>query len=60
MAPQAELLAGTLDLLILEPVSPGAQHGYGVLHGDVRYALRTFARNKGGRRRRRPGGARRR
>ncbi len=31
MAPQAELLRGTLDLLILKAVSLGAQHGYGVL-----------------------------
>jgi transcriptional regulator len=31
MAPQAELLPGTLDLLILKAVSLGAQHGYGVL-----------------------------
>ncbi|RPI23288.1 MAG: PadR family transcriptional regulator [Acidobacteria bacterium] len=29
--PQAELLPGTLDLLILKAVSLGAQHGYGVL-----------------------------
>jgi transcriptional regulator len=29
--PKAELLAGTLDLLILKAVSLGAQHGYGVL-----------------------------
>lgn len=31
MAPQADLLPGTLDLLILKAVSLGAQHGYGVL-----------------------------
>ncbi|PYR36512.1 MAG: PadR family transcriptional regulator [Acidobacteria bacterium] len=31
MAPQAELLPGTLDLLILKAVSLGAHHGYGVL-----------------------------
>ena len=31
MAPEAELLPGTLDLLILKAVSLGAQHGYGVL-----------------------------
>ena len=31
MAEQAELLPGTLDLLILKAVSLGAQHGYGVL-----------------------------
>ena len=31
MVPQAELLPGTLDLLILKAVSLGAQHGYGVL-----------------------------
>ena len=31
MAPQAELLPGTLDVLILKAVSLGAQHGYGVL-----------------------------
>jgi PadR family transcriptional regulator PadR len=31
MAPQAELLPGTLDLLILKAVSLGSQHGYGVL-----------------------------
>src|SRR5215210_2753200 len=29
--PQAELLPGTLDLLILKALSLGAQHGYGVL-----------------------------
>jgi PadR family transcriptional regulator, regulatory protein PadR len=29
--PQAELLPGTLDLLILKAVSLGLQHGYGVL-----------------------------
>jgi len=31
MANQAELLPGTLDLLILKDVSLGALHGYGVL-----------------------------
>ena len=31
MAGQAELLPGTLDLLILKAVSLGSQHGYGVL-----------------------------
>jgi PadR family transcriptional regulator, regulatory protein PadR len=31
MTPQAELLPGTLDVLILKAVSLGAQHGYGVL-----------------------------
>ncbi len=31
MAPQAELLHGTLDLLILKALSLGPQHGYGVL-----------------------------
>jgi PadR family transcriptional regulator, regulatory protein PadR len=31
MAAQAELLPGTLDVLILKAVSLGAQHGYGVL-----------------------------
>jgi len=31
MAPQAELLPGTLDLLILKALSLGPQHGYGVL-----------------------------
>jgi transcriptional regulator len=31
MAEQAELLPGTLDLLILKAVSLGPQHGYGVL-----------------------------
>ena len=31
MGKQAELLPGTLDLLILKAVSLGAQHGYGVL-----------------------------
>ena len=29
--PQADLLPGTLELLILKAVSLGAQHGYGVL-----------------------------
>jgi PadR family transcriptional regulator, regulatory protein PadR len=31
MANQAQLLPGTLDLLILKAVSLGPQHGYGVL-----------------------------
>ena len=31
MPPQADLLPGTLDVLILKAVSLGAQHGYGVL-----------------------------
>jgi PadR family transcriptional regulator PadR len=31
MDPTAELLPGTLDLLILKAVSLGPQHGYGVL-----------------------------
>jgi PadR family transcriptional regulator PadR len=31
MAPQADLLPGTLDLLILKAVSLGEHHGYGVL-----------------------------
>jgi PadR family transcriptional regulator len=31
MSPQAELLPGTLDLLILKAVSLGELHGYGVL-----------------------------
>lgn len=31
MSPQAELLPGTLDLLILKAVSLGEVHGYGVL-----------------------------
>src|SRR5215467_4880912 len=31
MPPSAELLPGTLDLLILKAVSLGPQHGYGVL-----------------------------
>ena len=31
MAQQADLLPGTLDVLILKAVSLGAQHGYGVL-----------------------------
>lgn len=31
MAPQADVLPGTLDLLILKAVSLGPQHGYGVL-----------------------------
>jgi transcriptional regulator len=31
MSPQAELLPGTLDLLILKAASLGALHGYGVL-----------------------------
>jgi PadR family transcriptional regulator PadR len=30
-APEAELLPGTLDLLILKALSLGAEHGYGVL-----------------------------
>jgi PadR family transcriptional regulator, regulatory protein PadR len=31
MADQAQLLPGTLDLLILKAVSLGPQHGYGIL-----------------------------
>lgn len=31
MSPQAELLPGTLDLLILKAASLGSLHGYGVL-----------------------------
>ena len=31
MAPQAELVPGTLDMLILKAVSLGPVHGYGVL-----------------------------
>jgi PadR family transcriptional regulator PadR len=31
VVPEAELLPGTLDLLILQAVSLGAEHGYGVL-----------------------------
>ena len=31
MSPQAQLLPGTLDLLILKAVSLGPLHGYGVL-----------------------------
>ena len=31
MPDEAELLPGTLDLLILKSVSLGSQHGYGVL-----------------------------
>ena len=31
MTPQAELLPGTLDLLVLKAVSLGRLHGYGVL-----------------------------
>ena len=31
MANQAELLPGTLDMLILKAVSLGPQHGYGIL-----------------------------
>jgi PadR family transcriptional regulator len=31
MVPQADLLPGTLDVLILKAVSLGAEHGYGVL-----------------------------
>jgi transcriptional regulator len=31
MAPEASLLPGTLDLLILKAISLGPQHGYGVL-----------------------------
>ena len=31
MPPEADLLPGTLDLLILKAVSLGAHHGYGVL-----------------------------
>ena len=31
MAEEAELLPGTLDLLILKSVSLGSEHGYGVL-----------------------------
>jgi len=31
VVPQADLLPGTLDVLILKALSLGAQHGYGVL-----------------------------
>jgi transcriptional regulator len=31
VVPEAELLPGTLDLLILKALSLGAEHGYGVL-----------------------------
>jgi len=31
VAPQADLLPGTLDLLILKAVSLGSPHGYGIL-----------------------------
>ena len=31
MADQAQLLPGTLDLLVLKPVSLGPLHGYGIL-----------------------------
>src|ERR1700686_4768964 len=31
MAPEAELLPGTLDVLILKAVSLGSHHGYGIL-----------------------------
>ena len=31
MAEQAELIPGTLDLLILKAVSLGSEHGYGIL-----------------------------
>lgn len=31
MAPQAQILRGTLELLILKAVSLGALHGYGIL-----------------------------
>ena len=31
MAAQAELIPGTLDLLILKAVSLGSEHGYGIL-----------------------------
>ena len=31
MAPQAQLLPGTLDLLVLKAVSLGPLHGYGIL-----------------------------
>jgi PadR family transcriptional regulator, regulatory protein PadR len=31
MSPQADLLPGTLDLLILKAVSLGSLHGYGIL-----------------------------
>jgi DNA-binding PadR family transcriptional regulator len=31
MAPEADLLPGTFDLLILKAVSLGSHHGYGVL-----------------------------
>ena len=42
MAPQAQLLPGTLDLLILKAVSLGPLHGYGILlriEQISRYAL---------------------
>ncbi len=47
MAPAAELLPGTLDLLILKAVSLGPQHGYGVLMRIEQISGRRFRIEQG-------------
>jgi len=42
MANQAELLPGTLDMLILKAVSLGPQHGYGILLRIVQISGNTL------------------
>ena len=47
MPQQAELLPGTLDLLILKAVSLGPQHGYGVLLRIEQISGRAFLIEQG-------------
>ena len=47
MVPEAELLPGTLDLLILKAVSLGAEHGYGVLLRIEQVAEAALTVNQG-------------
>ncbi|HEV3458712.1 MAG TPA: PadR family transcriptional regulator [Thermoanaerobaculia bacterium] len=47
MDPAAELLPGTLDLLILKAVSLGPQHGYGVLLRIEQISGRRFRIEQG-------------
>ena len=47
MSNQADLLPGTLDLLILKAVSLGPQHGYGVLLRIEEISGRAFSIEQG-------------
>src|SRR5258706_7921056 len=47
MPNQADLLPGTLDLLILKAVSLGAQHGYGILLRIEQVSGRAFSIEQG-------------